>query len=71
MQVAVNDIVYGEAVDDPVLESLLVMTLKEINEGRPLFPNPMDEPLLYGRYFKRWVREAVKKLQKFNEEQNK
>jgi len=35
----------------------------EITQGRPLFPNPMDEPVFYRRAFREWVSEAIKEKQ--------
>jgi hypothetical protein len=62
MQLAVKDALYEGGTEDRVLASLVLMCLKEINTGRPLFENPMDEPILYTRYFKPWVQETVEKL---------
>jgi hypothetical protein len=54
----VNDAILTESTDDPVLALLLELAAIEIQEERPLFPNPLEEPLLY-RQFKRWVKESL------------
>lgn len=41
---------------------LIETTLLEVLDGRPLFPNPFDEPHFYRKYFKAWVREGVSEV---------
>jgi hypothetical protein len=56
-----------EAVDhisgDAVLAQLVELVLEEEIEKRPLFPNLLDEPVFFRRYFRRWVTEALKEKQ--------
>ncbi len=46
-------------IDDPVLDTLIELTLQSDTENRPLFPNLIDEPIFYRKYFKRWVHEGL------------
>jgi hypothetical protein len=45
------------------------MTVISIREDRPLFPNPLDEPILYRRYIKRWVKEELEGIDAINRKQ--
>ena len=50
--------------DDSVLDYLVGLTLTAIGEARPLFPNPLEEPYFYQRYFRKWVAEGLEELRK-------
>ena len=59
---------------DPVLRLLVDLTAVSIIEGRPLFPNPLEEPAFFRKYFKEWVREGLQeraKLKQVEEEAEK
>jgi hypothetical protein len=60
LEEAVNDAVLTETTDDRVLAFLLELTITSLTEERPLFPNPLDEPLLYRRHFRKWVEEGLR-----------
>lgn len=64
MEVAVKDAIFEGASDDQVLLVLLSLTMRELSSLRPLFPNPLDEPILYSRYLKPWVQSALSALNK-------
>lgn len=51
-------VIDGETGSD-ALSILIEVTLLEVLEGRPLFPNPMDEPIFYRRHFKAWIKNAL------------
>ncbi len=53
-----------EKTEDVVLLKLISLALKEV-KGRSLFPNPLDEPVLYTR-FVGWVKRAVETHQKMS-----
>jgi hypothetical protein len=55
----VRDEVSARQGDDPILTLLIDLASVEITEQRALFPNPLDEPVFYRRYFKRWVSEGL------------
>jgi hypothetical protein len=40
---------------------MIEITMRSINTERPLFDNPLTEPLFYARYFKPWVQETIGK----------
>ena len=44
---------------DPVLRVLVDLTAASITEERPLFPNLLEEPAFFRKYFKSWVREGL------------
>jgi len=67
MQVEIKDAILEGGSDDKVLESLILLTMTEISSKRPLFPSPMDEPVLYAHYFRKWVKEGMEGLKKANE----
>ena len=68
MEEIVKESIYiGAVQDDPVLGLLLSLTMKEINTGRHLFPNPLEEPVFYARYIKPWVIETLEKRRKMRE----
>jgi hypothetical protein len=59
---------------DRVLMSLIELTLCEVRDGRTLFQSPLDEPVHFRKYFKRWVIEGLQErqaLDKALEEANK
>ena len=60
--------------EDPILAILLEVTMASVQDGRPLFPNPLEEPLFYRKYFRRWVLEGLKEsadLAKAHQEQER
>lgn len=59
MESVVKDAVI-EGTDDPILAILVDVVSTSIVEDRLLFPNPLDEPVFYHRYFSKWVREGLK-----------
>jgi hypothetical protein len=62
MEAAVREAV-DHISDDAVLAQLVELVLEEEIEKRPLFPNLLDEPVFFRRYFRRWVMEALKEKQ--------
>jgi hypothetical protein len=60
LEEAVNDAILAETTTDRVLSLLLELTITSITEERPLFPNPLDEPLFYKRHFRKWVEEGLR-----------
>ena len=46
-----------EKTDDMVLKVLIELAVVSLDEERPVFPNPLDEPVLW-RKFKRAVKLA-------------
>ena len=58
LEEAVKDhILTGEG--DPSLRLLVELTAVSIAEERPLFPNPLEEPAFFRKFFKIWVREGL------------
>jgi hypothetical protein len=55
----VNDAMITGATEDPVLRLLIDLTVSSIVTGRPLFTNPLQEPMFYARHFQRWVQEGI------------
>lgn len=49
-----DQLLIGQCKDRP-LALLIKLALTEIQEDRPLFPNPLQEPVFYTE-FKKWVR---------------
>ncbi|GEM_PF-1278987 len=67
MEEAVHAAIEECRTSDRVLDTLLEVTITSLLENRPLFPNPLDEPLMYRLYFRKWVEdslEVVGKLQR-------
>jgi hypothetical protein len=62
---AVKDAIVEGRTGDRVLEILLEITLSTIADGRPLFLNPLEEPVLY-RHFRRWTTEGLEELAKLS-----
>jgi len=58
MESAITDAVISGSTNDPVLGILVDLTLSAKMEGRPLFQNLVQEPILY-RHFKRMVMSAL------------
>jgi hypothetical protein len=48
-----------EGTTDKTLSILLEVVRISITEDRLLFPNPLDEPVFYRRYFVPWVKEGL------------
>jgi hypothetical protein len=54
------DIYHGDGEEfDTVLNHIVMLTIMSLSEGRPLFPNLMDEPYLYAHYIKNVVRDEI------------
>ena len=51
---------------DPTLRLLVDLTAVSITEERPLFPNPLEEPAFFRKFFKVWVREGLQERAKLN-----
>lgn len=64
MEDAVKDAIVTQETADYVLLRLIEVTVVSIQEGRPLFSSPLKEPVLYQRYFRRWVEEGLAELLK-------
>ena len=64
---AVKDLIVTGSTDDSVLDYLVGLTLTAIGEARPLFPNLLEEPYFYQRYFRKWVAEGLEELRKIAE----
>jgi hypothetical protein len=62
MEEAVRNCVHGE-VTDAVLGLIVELIVTSLQAERPLFPNPLDEPIFYRRYLKRWVEEELEQEQ--------
>jgi len=69
MQVEVKDAIFEGYTDDRVLTSLIVLAMQEISTGSRLFESPLDEPILYSRHFRPWVKDALAGLKKLEERQ--
>jgi hypothetical protein len=54
----IHDAILMEFTEDRSLEWLLRLALVEILDRRPVFPNPMHEPVLW-RKFVRWTEDAL------------
>jgi hypothetical protein len=48
-----------DGTEDLVLSRLVEVTLRSIYSGRPLFDNPLKEPVFYARFFWPWVQSAL------------
>lgn len=59
-------ITFEDLRNDPVLVTLINITLNSIRTERPLFDNPLREPVLYSRYFCNWVKEALEERKQLN-----
>lgn len=55
----VKDAILLNEFDDLVLLRLIEMTVASIRSGRPMFPNVLDEPAFFRKYFRAWVEEAL------------
>lgn len=53
--------------DDPILSILLEITLNSLVTHRPLFDNPLEEPIFYRRHFVKWVEEGLQERAKTEE----
>ena len=49
-----------EKTVDRVLATLIEAVLFSDGQGRPLFENPLDEPLFYRQHFLPWVQEGLR-----------
>ena len=71
MQVAVKNAIFEGATNDTILALLISLTTKDLAEGRSMFDNPLDEPIFYARYFRKWVKEALEGLEKMKKKKEK
>jgi len=60
MEAAVSDAFTLKTTDDPVLAVLIQIATVSVNENRPVYPNPLHEPVLW-RHFRRWVLTASRR----------
>lgn len=67
MEEAISDYILEGRGDNRVLNTLIEITVVELTTDRPLFPNPLDEPVLYRRNFRRWIRESLEAKAKIDE----
>jgi hypothetical protein len=65
MEEAVSDAFALKTTDDPVLAILIQIATVSVNENRPVFPNPLHEPVLW-RYFRRWVADGIAAARKID-----
>ena len=56
---AITEETYG---NDAVLSTCLELALLEIDHKRCCFPDPLNEPLFWRRYFIPWVKDAVAEI---------
>ena len=47
-------------INDKALEVLIEVVLFSDGQGKPLFKNPLYEPLFYRQHFLPWVREGLR-----------
>ncbi len=59
----VKDAILTGGTQDRVLDYLIGLTITSLAENRPLFANPIEEPVFYQEYFRRWVKEGVDEVQ--------
>jgi hypothetical protein len=71
LEEAVSDAIVTERCEDAVLARLIELAIIDIQEGRSLFPNPLDEPVMYHRHFKRWVQTGLTEAQAIREKVEK
>ena len=69
MEEAVHDAILTGTTTDPALAILIEVTITSISEQRPIFFEPLNEPLMYRRYFKRWVADSLDELAKIEQTQ--
>ena len=57
---------------DLILSLLIELTLRNVQEGVPIFNNALDEPVFWRRYFRQWVQEGINELEivQMNEQGN-
>jgi len=66
MAEAINDAIISGNTDDPILDTLLELVVFSVANNRPLFLDPIEEPIFYRRYFYVWVQEALEDAAKIN-----
>jgi hypothetical protein len=66
LEEATNDAILTGSTDDIVLKTLIDLAAYSLEQERPLFPNPLDEPILYRR-FSCWVIDGLRELKKASE----
>ncbi len=59
LEEAVKDFILTGEGEDPVMRLLVDLTAASITEERLLFPNPLEEPAFFRKWFKVWVREGL------------
>lgn len=70
MEEAVSDAILTQDISDPVLAVLIRIATVSIKDNRPVFPNPMHEPVLWTMFIK-WVSDgyvAASKVKQIMEE---
>lgn len=70
MGYAIEDAIHAGMSNDPVLVAILDVIIAQIHDGRPAFPNPLDEPVLYRRLVSK-TKEALASSERFEEGMNK
>lgn len=70
MEECVKDAILTNEFTDLVLLRLVELTIYSIRSDRPLFPNPMQEPTFYRKYFRKWVDEALEEKKVISEARN-
>ena len=63
MEEKISDAILSGATDDLFLGTLLEIVIPAIRQKRPLFQNPLDEPVLY-QHFAQVTEEALADLMK-------
>ena len=66
MEDTVKDAILEQKTGDLYLAKLIEITTLSLREGRPLFPNLMDEPVMYTK-FHQWVLEGLAEQSKAEE----
>ena len=70
MQDKASEALMSGGTADPVLVHLLEAAAVSLTENRPVFPNPMEEPVLW-RHFMAAVRQAILGVERYEELANK
>lgn len=69
MEEYVKDAIITNEFTDLCLLRLVELTIYSIRNDRPLFPNPLQEPAFYRKYFRQWVDEAIEEKRVISEAQ--
>jgi hypothetical protein len=70
MEDVVKDAILTGEVTDIVLSNLIEITTYSKVSDRPLFSDPLVEPVFYRRYFSRWVVEGLEERMKADKANN-